>query len=141
MSGNSACRCRQTAPIVCMRLRLGLSAVALIGSFGHEGQAGFPHLDLLSAFEAGRFDPLAVDVGAVEAAEVLDEELVAAPDQDGVPPGDGDVVEEDLVVGRAADRGALALGQEVLARASAARAHDYRGTLGRELLEQLCPVL
>src|SRR3954468_22757204 len=107
MSGNSACRCRQTAPIVCMRLRLGLSAVALIGSFAHEGQAVFPHLDLISAFQAGRFDPPAVDVGAVEAAEILDEELVATLDQDGVPPGNGHVVEEDLVVGRAADGGAL----------------------------------
>src|SRR6478609_9143494 len=122
MSGNSACRCRQTAPIVCMRLRLGLSAVALIRSFGHEGQAVFPHLDLISAFEAGRFDALAVHVGAVEAAEVLDEELVAAADQDRVLPRDGHVVEEDLVVRGPADRRALTLRQEVLARTSAPRA-------------------
>ena len=33
--GELRCRCWQTAPIVCMRLRLGLSAVALIGSSAH----------------------------------------------------------------------------------------------------------
>jgi hypothetical protein len=54
----------------------------------------------------------------------------------GVLAGDGDVVEEDVVVGRAADRGSVALRAEVLTRPSAARANDQRRALGRDLLER-----
>src|SRR5207244_2161123 len=68
---------------------------------------------------------------------------------------DGDVVEEDLAVGRAADPRALAARAEALARAPAAGAHDERGPVepldrrvreladlvGREGLRRLRPAL
>src|SRR5205823_1414764 len=49
---------------------------------------------------------------------------------------DGHVVEEDLAVGRAADRRALALWMKRLARASAARADDERRPLDPQVLER-----
>ena len=60
-------------------------------------------LDLVAVGEPVRLDPAPVDVGAVERAEVVDVEAVAAADQQRVVAGDGDVVEEDAGVGAAAD--------------------------------------
>ena len=54
-------------------------------------------------------------------------------DQHGVIAGNGDVVEEDLAVGRAADARALADRLEALPRPSAAGAHDQRRTFESEV--------
>ena len=51
--------------------------------------------------------------------------------------GDGDVVEEDLAVRRAADDGALGLDRERLPRPTAARADDQGGALDAELVARL----
>src|SRR5207237_4959534 len=55
--------------------------------------------------------------------------------EDGVLAGDGDVVEEDPAVGRAADRRLVGLGAERLPRPAAARANDERRTFDGEVLE------
>ena len=50
-------------------------------------------------------DGLAVDVGAVGAVEVFDEDVGADHLQDGVLAADGEVVDDDVVVRAAAERG------------------------------------
>src|SRR4051812_31598038 len=56
-------------------------------------------LDLVTAGEQDLVDPVPVDVGAVEAADIGDEIPVRRTTEDGVPSADGHVVEEDLTVG------------------------------------------
>ena len=85
---------------------------------------------------------MAVDERAVQAPLVLDHERVAATGEDCVLPRDGHVVEEDVAVGGAPDRGSLALEREVLARPTASRADDECRALdvlqpGRGLLGDL----
>src|SRR5262249_25996642 len=86
-----------------------------------------------------RLDSPAVDEGAVEASQVLDQELVAVLREDGVLTRDGHVVEEDVVVRRAADGRPLSLRNEMLAGAAAARADDQSRAVARDLVE--CAVL
>src|SRR3954451_12435101 len=105
-------------------------------SFTQERELVLADLELVAVLERlGGLDPLAVEERAVEAALVLDVEVVVALDQDGVRSRDGHVVEEDVAVGRTADRRALALREEVLSGAAAARSHDQRGPLRPEVLE------
>ena len=110
MSSNSDWRILQTAPIVsALRGRLADSGAAGLFVDGHRhllqvAQLVLADLDLVAVGEPVRLDPAAVDVGAVERAEVVDVEAVAAPHQQRVVAGDGDVVEEDAGVGAAADR-------------------------------------
>src|SRR4051812_39317694 len=80
-------------------------------------------------------DPAAVHVGAIQRAEVVDVEAVAAADQQRVVAGHGHVVQEDLGVGAAADSHALAGHVERLPRPAAARADHQRGPLARDLFE------
>src|SRR5436190_11133007 len=102
-----------------------------------EGELVLADLQLVAVLQAGRLlDPPAVQEGAVEASLVLDEEAVVASHENGVLTGHGDVVEEDVAVGRAADRRALALWQEVLAGTPPARADDECRPLGAEVLER-----
>src|SRR5581483_1067775 len=100
-----------------------------------ERQPVLADLELVPVGELGRLDPAAVDEGAVEAAEILDEPAAVALDEDGVPARHRDVVEEDRAVRRAADRRALALRSERLPRAAAARTDDERGAFEAQLLE------
>src|SRR5581483_8405797 len=100
-----------------------------------ERQPVLADLELVPVGELGRLDPAAVDEGAVEAAEILDEPAAVALDEDGVPARHRDVVEEDRAVRRAADRRALALRSERLPRAAAARTDDERGAFEAQLVE------
>ena len=52
-------------------------------------------------------DRLAVDVGAVGAVEVFEEHVHAGHLHDGMLTTDGQVVDHDVVVGTAAERGAV----------------------------------
>ena len=63
----------------------------------------------------GVVDALAVEVGAVEAADVADGEGGAVADELGVPAGDRDVVEEDVALGVAADGREVGVEQEAAA--------------------------
>jgi hypothetical protein len=64
---------------------------------------GVAHPDDVAGVERLHLDPLAVDERAVGAAEVVDDEPVALPDDAGVLPGDEGVLELDVVLGRPAD--------------------------------------
>src|SRR3954462_4620638 len=136
MSGNSGFSRSQTAPIVSSRVL----PVAARGS-SQEREPVLADLQLVPVGEPRRrLDPLAVEVGPVEAAEVLDLEPAAATPHDRVPPRDRDVVEEDVALRRAPDRRLIALEQERLPRAAAAGADDERGAVDAEL-GQLCLTL
>ena len=66
---------------------------------GEEHEAVLPDLHLVAVLELDPVDPVAVHVGAVEAAHVADRERLAAAVELRVAAGDRDVVEEDLAVG------------------------------------------
>ena len=73
-----------------------------------------------------------IDVGAVEAAFVDDDPLVAGALDERVVARHGDVVEEDGSVRVAADRDAFAVQRVGLAGAAAAAAHDQAGFVAGE---------
>ena len=100
-----------------------------------ERESVLADLQLVAVFELSGLDTLAVHEGAVEAAQVLDEERAVPLGDDGVLARDGDVVEEDPAVGRAADR-RLAFGDEGLPRPAAAGADDERRPPDAEILER-----
>src|SRR3954463_4700714 len=66
---------------------------------GDKHQSELADLDLVAVAEGRRLHPLAVDIGAVEAADVTHGEDAALAMELGMPPGDGDIVEEDVAVG------------------------------------------
>src|SRR5680860_1512570 len=126
MSLNSFSRILQTAPIVsALRGRESRRACCSDTAIGRSlllqvAQLVLADLDLVAVGEPVRLDPAPVDVGAVERAEVVDVEAVAAVDQQGVVAGDGDVVEEDAGVGAAADADPLLGHSEALPGAATA---------------------
>src|SRR5215211_6850707 len=140
MSGNSSWSRRQTAPIVRGRSRgpsgsTGETTVAT-GSGLQKRQAVLADLDLVTVFELRALDPATVDVGAVETLLVVDVVAVVTMHEHRVPTGDGDVVEEDLVLGPAADAEALGLDRVSLARAAATGTDDQRGALDPQVGER-----
>src|SRR4051812_8688412 len=88
-------------------------------------------LHLVTAGEGRHVHRLAVDVGAVEAADVVDGEPTALAVELHVPAADGHVVEEDVAVGVAARRRHVLVQQEPAARVGAALDHQQRRP-GRE---------
>src|SRR5919198_1069490 len=105
MSGNSRSSCLHTAPIVSdfcpvrsgrrapascasavpgasVSSRVSISAIAL----GQVGQLVLADLQLVAVGQLVGLDPAPVDVGAVQRAEVVDVEAVAAPDEQRVIP-------------------------------------------------------
>src|SRR5215217_3795302 len=132
MSGNSSRRRRTTSPILSRRSRCGFCVATVVNSVRsplHERQPVLPDLELVAVLQLRAVDPTAVDEGAVQRALVLDEESPVALDEQRVVTRHGDVVEEDVAVGRAADAGAAAAGPERLACAAAAGADDERRPL------------
>src|SRR5215213_6431492 len=150
MSGNSCCSALQTAPMVsdfaratgsgCASVPSARSTGSASGSApsgssvtatsaGEEGQLELPDLELIAVLEPVRVDPLAVHVGAVERAGVVEEPVPAPAHERRVLAGDRDVVEEDLGLGRAPDRHPLARHRERLPHAAAAGADDQRAAL------------
>src|SRR5215213_8175698 len=69
-----------------------------------EDQAELADLDLVTVLQPTLVHQLTVDVGAVQAAGVANDDPLRRPLEGGVPPGDGDVVEEDVGVGVPTDR-------------------------------------
>ena len=89
--------------LMCARAACGSSSVQR--ATGEEDQAELADLHLVPAVQRDLLDPLTVDVGAVQAADVADGEHPAAvPAELHVPAGDGDVVEEDVALRMAARR-------------------------------------
>src|SRR3954452_14372248 len=145
MSGNSRSSCLQTAPIVSAFCLIGLSpplpataggrarpcSVSTLNPSPEECQLVLPILKLVAVLELVRLDPLAVHVGAVERAEVVDVDPVAPPHEQRVVARDGHVVEEALGLGAAPDPRLVALHEEGLAGATAAGAdHERRALAG-----------
>src|SRR3954471_12594737 len=99
MSGNSRSSCLQTAPMVSDFCRTGDSPTTSplpstpVGGRGRpcststlifspeESQLVLAHLKLVAVLELVGFDSLAIHVGAVQRAEVVDVDPVAAPHQ------------------------------------------------------------
>src|SRR5215210_9549474 len=102
MSGNSLTSALQTAPIVIGFSRGAVPWAAVPGSVCwsaiscplplEERQLVFADLHLVAVLEVLRVDPAAVDVGAVQRAEVVEVPGVAAVDDDRVVARDRDVV-------------------------------------------------
>src|SRR3954453_2260887 len=124
MSGNSRSSCLQTAPMVSDFCRTGASPATAdplpstaAGGSGRpcststlmcspeEGKLVFAHLKLGAVLELVGLDALAVHVGAVQGAEVVDVDPVAPPDQQRVVARYRHVVEEDLGLRAAPDAG------------------------------------
>src|SRR4051794_6726592 len=141
MSSNSWLRIFATAPIVSAfrgrdfeslgdrrsaSLRpLAFSSVAAIAiSALQVAQLVLADLDLVAIVEAVGFDPAAVDVRAVQRAQVVDVEPVPAPYDQRVVARDGHVVQEQRGVGSAADAHAVRVDGEALPGPAAARAND-----------------
>src|SRR5687768_9357926 len=128
MSSNSCLRILQTAPIVSAeRGREGLASVsATATSVLQESELELADLDLVPVGEPVRLDPAPVHVGPVERAEIVDEQAVAAADEQSVVTADGDVVEEDRGVRRPPDAHPLLVEHEGFAGAAAPRADHQR---------------
>src|SRR5438105_7338390 len=129
MSGNSSESRRTTSPIRSIRVPLPTVALTAALSSFDEGQAVLADLELVAVLELLVVDPPPVDEGAVQRSLVLDEEMAVALDEDGVVARDGDIVEEDLAVGGAADARAIGARSKALPRSAAAGAHDERRRL------------
>ena len=78
----------------------------IVGARGREKeQAELAYLDFVAVGQDCRLHWLTVDVGAGEAADVDDLELVVLASELGVPAADGDVIAEDVAVGVSAGGG------------------------------------
>src|SRR4029078_9803016 len=78
----------------------------IVGAGGREKEeAELAYLDFVAVGQNCRLHWLTVDVGAAEAADVDDLELVVLASELGVPAADGDVIAEDVAVGVAAGGG------------------------------------
>ena len=92
-----------------------------------EDQPVLPDLDLVAVGQLDGVDPLAVDVRAVEAADVGDREApVGTAAELHVAARDGHVVQEDVALRVTAGRGQLAVQQEAAARVRPAAHHQER---------------
>src|SRR3954447_24774675 len=100
---------------------------------GQVHQAELADLHLVATGEGGDVDRLAVDVGAVQAADVVHGEAAALAVELHVPPADGDVVQEDVAVGVPAGGGDLLVEQEAAAGVGAALDHQQRRPGGEGL--------
>src|SRR6266568_2923958 len=133
MSANSLWSRRHTVPIVSRRS----GRVRLSRSFGEEAEPVLADLELVAVLELlHRLDSLPVEESSIQAAEILDLKRVVVLEQHCVAARDGDIVQEDVAFGRAADRRSLSPGDEMLAGASAAGAHDERRSFGDKLLKR-----
>src|SRR3954470_24121466 len=101
---------------------------------GEEDEPELADLDLVAVGEDGRVDRLPVDVGPVEAADVDHDELARVAPELRVPPGDRDVVEEDVAVRVPARARGRPVQQEARSGVRAA-AHDQQGRPGRERVD------
>src|SRR3954470_14902549 len=91
-----------------------------------EDEPELPDLYLVAAGERRRLDPLPVDVGAVEAADVAHGEGAALAVELGVPAGDRHVVEEDVAVRMPTAGGHVVVEQEARARVGTPPHHQQR---------------
>src|SRR3954451_13558159 len=101
---------------------------------GEVDESELADLHLVAAGELHRLDPLAVEVGAVEAAHVADGEPVGLAVELGVPARDGDVVEEDVAL-RMPPRGGDVLVEKEPAAGVGTALDDEQGGAGGQRLD------
>src|SRR5918994_1898963 len=101
---------------------------------GEVDEAELADLHLVTTGEVSDVDRLTVDVGAVEAADVVDRETAALSVELHVPPADGDVVQEDIAVGVSPRRRDVLVEQEAAAGVGSTLDHQQGGA-GRERLD------
>src|SRR5690606_15965102 len=102
---------------------------------GEEHQPELADLHLVAVLQQHRpVDPVAVDVGAVEAADVADREALRTAAELRVPTGHGHVIEEDLALGVAAGVDLLGVEQEPAAGARTAL-DDQQRAAGRQRVD------
>ena len=97
---------------------------------GIEDQAVLADLHLVAAGERRVVDAFPVDVGAVERADVAHREAVVDPAELGMPPGHGDVVEEDVAGRVPAGGGDVGVEQEPAAGVGATAYDEQRRSGG-----------
>src|SRR5204863_1026129 len=127
-NGSSRSRCPETPAEAGGRRRRSSGAAAGFRlpesrSSLEEGQPVLADLQLVAVVQLARLDAPAVEERPVQAALVFDEEGAVPLSHDGVAARDGDVVQEDVAVGRAADESLLALDVKRLTGAATARPH------------------
>src|SRR4029078_7609305 len=97
-SGNSGARAASTAPIV-RELADGLTRSVLCvssrGGTGVEHKPELADLDLVAVLEGSFVDPRTVDVGAVQGADVANDEVATPVTESGVLAGQREVAQED----------------------------------------------
>src|ERR1700752_2459213 len=107
----------------------------IVGAGGREKeQAELAYLDFVAVGQNCRLPWLTVDIGAVEAADVNDLELVVLASELGVPAADGDVIAEDVAVGVSAGGGDRLIKREPRSRVRAPFAHQQCVTV-RQLVD------
>src|SRR4051794_24657295 len=102
---------------------------------GEVDEAELPDLHLVTPGERRHVDRLAVDVGAVEAPDVVHREAAALAVELHVTAADGHVVEEDVAVGVPTGRRDVLVEQEAAARVGTAL-DDEQGRTGRQRLHR-----
>ena len=122
------------------RLRRGLGHVFLHGSFtllprsrAPESQLELAYLQFVALHKSVPLDPLAVDVGAVQTVEIFDQEPALITNHPRMMPGHGDVVEEHVAVGTAADGKNVSVESDDLPFPAAAGADDEHRALPEDL--------
>src|SRR3954447_22057561 len=100
---------------------------------GEVDETELADLHLVAAGELHRLDPLAVEIGAVEAADVADGEAVGLAVELRVPARDGDVVEEDVALRVPARSGDVLVEKEPAAGVGTALDDQQGGAGGQRL--------
>src|SRR3954447_17344985 len=127
-SGNSAVSSASACP---MLLRAAWRNSALRRGAGEEHQPELADPDLVTVLQQRVVDPVAVDVGPVEAADVVDPVGPVGAMELHVPAGHGDVVEEDVALRMAACAHDVGV-EEVAAPGPRSTLHDEQRAPGRE---------
>src|SRR5215211_2455436 len=100
---------------------------------GEEHQLELADLELVAGDQLAVLDPLPVQVGAVQGADVVDGEGVGPAADLRVAARDGDVVEEDVALGVAPGGDHLLVEQEAAAGVRPAPHHQHGGVLAQLL--------
>jgi len=74
-----------------------------LGGRFQKSELEFTYLKLITVNQLMAFNAASVDVGAIEAIQVLNDESGGSPDNPCVMPGYGDIIQEEMVLRIATD--------------------------------------
>src|SRR5665648_1206171 len=130
MSGKSGSSAASTAPIANGRgAAVGLTLGGLLGSTGIEHQSELADLDLVASLQSGLIDPLPVDVGAVQGADVAHQEGTTLAVEGRMLARHRDVVKEDVTLGVTPGADLVRVEQESCTGVRPAKDHQQRRAL------------